>query len=94
MARGSWPRRGSLPFEDERGEASSDAFLYALAKELDLAPIDLVDAGRVRAEPPISPLIDDAADRAAFHSQLLPPGFSVRSFTGGYAPGKLFVLAG
>ena len=75
-------------------EASEGSFLVALARELDLAPIDLLDAGHVRAAPPGRAPGDDSADRAAFHTQLMPPGFSVRSFANGYAPGALFQLVG
>lgn len=93
VGRGAWPRRGQRRFtSDDEGEER--AFLLALARELELAPIDLVDAGRVRSETPEPRVVDDSADRAAFHSQLMPPGFSVRSFAGGYAPGALFSLVG
>ena len=105
IGRSRWPRRGQRPLAGEE-QVPEGSFLAALAGELDLAPIDLVggpfapraawlvDAGRVRADPPAAAPRDDAADRGAFHTRLMPPGFSVRSFANGYAPGALFLLVG
>jgi hypothetical protein len=93
VTRKTWPRPGR-PQADADGP-SGVLFLEALARELELEPIDLIDAGRIRAEQPTPAApFDDSADRNAFHSQLMPPGFSVRSFAEGYAPGKLFSLVG
>jgi hypothetical protein len=93
IIRTRWPRRGQDAAALDN-QASESAFLFALARELDVHPIDLLDAGRIREDPLASPAPDDSADRAAFHSQLMPPGFSIRSFANGYAPGKLFSLVG
>ena len=81
----AWPRRGQQLFTAP-GAGSEVSFLRVLAAEMDVEPIDLVDAVAIRREPnPESP-IDDAADRAAFHSRLMPPDWRVRDFAG-CAPG-------
>lgn len=94
VQRGSWPLRGHRSFSGDDESHADESFLNVLARELELAPIDLIDAGHVRSMPISTPDPDDFADRAAFHSRLMPAGFSIRSFANGYAPGALFSLAG